>query len=255
MGELAGEAQFIDGLVKMVKTASWPYDLTIYVAVLLASYVSIYLEQLRTKDQENLLLQTQLLKVKLSALESQLNPHFLFNALNTISGLMRMKDTDRATHALAELSYMLRALLGKNSHIVTLKDEIIFVKKYVYFQTLRFEERLSSSIKLSSEAENVDIPFLLLHTLVENAVKHGAQEDGEVNNISISAHVDNKRLLIKMTNSMAKQKRDDGFGIGLLNSQERLSLLYKSDFSLSCDRQQNGSCLTQLNLPIEVDDV
>lgn len=254
-GEIAGREDFFDGIFRLVEINSWPYDLTIYVAVILSAYVSIYLDQIREKEKENLLLQNQLYRVKLDSLKSQLNPHFLFNALNTISGLMRMNANEKATLALAELSYMLRTVLERSNNTVLFREEITFIEKYIFFQTLRFEERLSASIKVSKEAENVSVPFLLVQTLVENAVKHGAQEDGKLNDISISAIVSDKRLHIILSNQMAEQHHANGFGIGLLNSQERLSLLYKDDFVLSCDKQEDGSYLTLIDLPIEVKDV
>lgn len=254
-GNLAEVDEFWPGLFKMIQHNSWPYDLTIYVAVLLAAYVSVYLEKLRIKDKENALLQSQLYKAQLDALKSQLNPHFLFNALNTISGLMRLGSSNNATLALSELSFMLRTMLERQDNTVSLQEEITFVEKYIYFQTLRFEDSLASSIEIEQQAKAIKLPFLLIHTLVENAIKHGAQEDGLQNFIAISASIKDHRLHITLRNKMSQSHQYESFGIGLLNCEQRLSLSYNDDFVLRCNEESNKEYLTSIIVPLELADV
>ncbi|MBT0587174.1 histidine kinase [Alteromonas sp. SM 2104] len=250
-GELVESTNFAEGLTRYFSQNYWAEDFTIYVCIMLGAYVSAYLQQIRIKEKENLMLQTQLYKVQLDALKSQLNPHFLFNALNTISGLMRMKSSDTATSAIAELSYMLRSILERQEDVVSVREEVQFIEKYIFFQTLRFEKRLVTEIKISEDAKNMKIPFLLLHTLVENAIKHGAQEEGNVNTIHLSATLLDKRLHIQLANTMATEQKHEGFGIGLLNCKKRLELLYHDDFELRSNQCANNQYLTVINLPAE----
>lgn len=248
-GKLVESTNFTEGLILLATRNTWAYDLSIYTAVMLSAHISIYLQKIRTKEKENDMLQVELYKSQLVALKSQLNPHFLFNALNTISGLMRMQANDKATLALSELSYMLRSVLEKKDNLVELREEIKFVEKYIFFQTLRFERFLSSSFSVQPESLEVQFPFLLLHTLVENAVKHGAQEEGCENTITLTVVTEHGRLKIEMYNNMATEHRYESFGIGLLNCQKRLALLYKDDFLLSCDKQSDKEYLTKVDIP------
>jgi LytS/YehU family sensor histidine kinase len=231
-GELANQESFTTGVIRVIETNSWPYDLTMYVAIVLSAYVNYFFSQSKLKETQNARLESELYKTQLTALRSQLNPHFLFNALNTISGLVRMNKRDKATNAIAELSYMLRSVLVEtDSHLVPLIDEITFIHRYLHFQKLRFNERLDVIVNIAEESESFKIPFLLIHTLVENAVTHGSQFS-TINHIELSTSVENNILCVDLLNSIETEQRDNGFGIGLLNCHKRLQLLYKERYLL-----------------------
>jgi LytS/YehU family sensor histidine kinase len=254
-GELANQQSYILGVMRVIETNSWPYDLTMYVAVVLSAYANYYFSQAKLKETQNTLLESELYKTQLSALRAQLNPHFLFNALNTISGLVRMQETEKATNAVAELSYMLRTVLVKNdNHLVPLIDEITFIRRYLHFQKLRFNERLDVNIEVQKEAESFEIPFLLVHTLVENAVTHGSQFSA-INYLKLSISLKKNILCIDLVNSIDTERRDNGFGIGLLNCHKRLQFLYKEHYLLESKVDEHNRYHTHIEIQADYCDV
>jgi LytS/YehU family sensor histidine kinase len=110
----------------------------------------------------------------MKALKQQLHPHFLFNALNAVSGLVRLGENTQAVEALARVSSLLRALIGSTGRPdVTLEEELAYCRTYLEIEKLRFDQRLSFSIEASPESLLAEVPTLLLQPMVENAIKHG----------------------------------------------------------------------------------
>ena len=250
LGEVRGETDYVSALLETIKQNAWIFDMTLYLLVTIASYALHYFNVMQEKEKQNLLLQSKLYKTQLESLRSQLNPHFLFNALNTISGLTRMNDAARATDAVAELSYMLRIVLSEQSNTtISLEDEMIFIKKYVKFQKLRFGDKLLVNIDVDDKCLDVKVPFLLIHTIVENAVKHGSQLSSNDNlvDIVISEHGDTINICVE--NDICKSKMDDGFGIGLINCQQRLESYYKDDYKFESKELSAGRYLINITIP------
>ncbi|WP_395340061.1 sensor histidine kinase [Ningiella sp. W23] len=229
-------------------------DIIIYACVFVgARGIGIYHrrvhEKYEVKRLQNLLIQEQL-----KALRSQLNPHFLFNTLNTIASLVRLKREKQAVFALSELSTMLRKILeNKNHQEIRLQDEISFINSYLAIQKLRFTDKLDTHIQVQSDCLDLHIPNMLLQPLVENAVQHGSQLESNQNPLSVEISRVDGNLNFVMINKVANNDRHEGFGIGLSNTRKRLSKLY-DHFKLELTPLNGGLFETVLVIPIGAED-
>ena len=231
-------------------TSSSQLDVFIYGGVLsialgLRFYHRAIEERLEIKRLNYALTQEQL-----KTLRSQLNPHFLFNALNTIASLVRLKREKDAVTALSELSLMLRKILeNKNNDDVKVKDEVAFINSYLAIQKMRFAEKLDTNISVQSDCLDVEIPNMLLHPLVENAVQHGSQLESNKNMLNLEISRSDDELMVKMTNKVAHNDKHAGFGIGLSNTRARLARLY-NHFQLELHPINDDLFETLLAIPI-----
>ncbi|MFQ3236293.1 MAG: two-component system LytT family sensor kinase [Paraglaciecola sp.] len=226
-------------------------DFVMYLAVAsLGLNVSFY-NKARDQVNNNQKLANQLLDVELQSLKSQLSPHFLFNTLNTISGLIRLDEKNKAVKALSDLSQMFRKVLeNQKTQLTTLRNEMKFVNSYLAIQKMRFETKLRVQMEISQESLDIEVPFMLLHTLVENAVQHGSQMESDHNLIKLWVTTDGKRLYINLINKVTQQEHHHGFGIGFDNCQKRLSRLYQENYTLVCKETDDGHYKTELTIPI-----
>jgi two-component system, LytTR family, sensor kinase len=176
---------------------------------------------------------------QLDMLRYQLNPHFLFNALNSIRASID-EDSQRAKRMVTEFSEFLRySLLNDNSALVDLRQEIEAIKNYLAIEKIRFEDKLDVTFELEPAAEECRLPGFLIHPLVENAVKHGMTNNSGPLKICIAARIRDGRLVVEIANTGRLDTKTNGAGtqIGLRNVRERLAKLYpdKSSFSLRQD--------------------
>jgi signal transduction histidine kinase len=172
-------------------------------------------------------LQLALRDAQLLALEAQINPHFLFNSLNSIRALVEI-DPSRAQDMLTRLSNVLRNSLRRgNEHTVALQSEVESVSDYLALETVRFADRLHSTVTIDERAAECGVPPMMLQTLVENAVKHGVGQTKGRADLTVRATVDHHKLLIAVENTgklLGSPER--GMQLGLKNTRERLKLLY-----------------------------
>jgi LytS/YehU family sensor histidine kinase len=178
-------------------------------------------------------------KAQLEVLRYQLNPHFLFNALNSIRASVD-EDKNRAKQMITSLSEFLRhSLLSAENKEIPLHEELEAVKNYLAIEKIRFEEKLEIEYDIEKEAEDFKIPSLLLNPLVENAIKHGLQTSVNPLKLIISAKLNEKNLLVQVANSgkVDNLHNSNGTKIGLKNVRERLEKLYgeKGSFELKQD--------------------
>lgn len=173
---------------------------------------------------------------ELRALRAQLNPHFLFNALNTVRALID-EDPTRAQEAVTRLSTLLRYTLAASENArVPLERELEVVGDYLALESLRFEDRLRTTLDVPPECQGVQVPVMVLQTLVENAVKHGIARriDGGV--ITVTARKTEGSLILCVTNpSPRTAAKSDGTNVGVGNTTERLRLLYGDAACFSLD--------------------
>lgn len=225
-------------------------DFLIYGAVLAAALGARFYHRLVEERLALKQLQSALSQEQLKTLRSQLNPHFLFNALNTVASLVRLKREKEAVCALSELSHMLRKILeNKNNSDIKVKDEIAFINSYLAIQKMRFAEKLDARISVDKDCLEVDIPNMLLHPLVENAVQHGSQLESNRNLLNLEIKRTQTELNVKLTNKVALDDKHDGFGIGLSNTRARLNRLY-NDFRLELNPLNDDLFETLLAIPI-----
>lgn len=229
--------------------------LSLYFIVLLwiaVYYVFIYYTSLQKKEIDNLKLLNSLQQAHLTNLKNQLNPHFLFNALNNIRSLIR-EDAEKSRTMITSLTDILRySLNSRNEQKVMLKNEIEFIHEYLRIEHLHMEDRLNYSLEVSEEAETALIPPMAVQLLVENSIKHGISKSEMPGTLSINVHIENEVLIIRVKNSgeLVAKKTDDNTGVGLSNLTERIKLLYenKAKFEL---QQVNGFVSAILKLPLE----
>lgn len=196
-------------------------------------------------------------EAQLQALRYQLQPHFLFNTLNTISSLVVMKRPELATEMIAKLAGLLRNTLHlPESHAVTLREELNVIEEYLSIEQIRFGPRLAVSLDVDSEAYEAQVPRFILQPLVENAIRHGIARRPNGGGIAIRASASKGRLRIEVENdhTTAEQQSDDkGHGLGLANTRTRLEKLYGEQCRLTVSTPQNDRFLISISIPLNTD--
>jgi two-component system, LytTR family, sensor kinase len=185
--------------------------------------------------------ETDLKTAELANLKNQLNPHFLFNAINSIKALT-LSDPHLARNALTELSQLLRTSLTMgNEQLVTLETEISFVKDYLFLEKIRYESRLNYSFDIDKNTLNIKIPPMSLQLLVENAIKHGigrSKAGGEI--IIKSVFVDNNyELTVKNSGKLEPSPSLNNTGVGIKNLQKRLHFNFQENASFTVKESNN----------------
>jgi two-component system sensor histidine kinase AlgZ len=188
-------------------------------------------------------------QAELRLLKSQLNPHFLFNALNTVRSLIA-DDPSRAQHAVTHLANTLRYTLGAGQNeLVALARELEIVADFLELEKMRFEERLTIEREVAADAGGAQIPVMLLQTVVENAIKHGIAELPAGGVLRIFAALQDGVLVLNVENprppASARPVRE---GTGLRNAEERLRLLFDSSATLELDLSQPTLATTRIRI-------
>ena len=237
--------------------ASWfvgtlPFGCAVYLGMVGVEHAIRYFTEARAREIQLARLAEQLTTARLSALKAQLNPHFLFNALNTITVLMREGDTAGATRVMEQLSDVLRLTLSRNNeNEVTLEDEIELVRQYLEVERARFSDRLRPELDVASDTLFAAVPSFALQHLVENAVRHGIARRSDAGRITIAARRDGEMLEITVTDDgpgIAAGAADAG-GHGLANTRERLRTLYGDRASLEVGPGPGGGTIARLRIP------
>ncbi len=200
----------------------------------------------RQQEQLNLALGN----AELRALEAQINPHFLFNCLNSIRGMIA-EDPPQAQDMVTRLANILRYSLQRNrNHTVPLETELDAVSDYLALESIRFEDRLRIHLELPQQVRKIEIPAMLLQTLVENAIKHGVEQVSESGVLSIRAALEGDLLRIEVENSGTLQTPPPhSTQIGLNNARERLRILYAERASLNLLASGPGRVTATLLIP------
>lgn len=232
-----------------------PFSALFYGLILGIGSALDYYWQFRERQLRASQLEAQLAQAELQMLKMQLHPHFLFNTLNGITGLVRDNDNAAAVQMLVGLSDLLRQTLdnaGKQE--VRLSEELQWLELYLKLQQIRFSDRLQVSIKAAPETLDALVPNLITQPLVENAIRHGLAPRAQPGSVSLSAQRVNTRLELSVC--------DDGVGlpegwqlqsskgVGLLNTEARLQQLYGADFVLEVRNRDHGGVEALLAIPL-----
>jgi hypothetical protein len=218
----------------------------IMILIMAISYYSRYMQQ-----------QKELSAAKLNALRMQLQPHFLFNTLNSITSLIDI-DSKKAQKMLAQLGFLMRELLEHDKKLfISLESEMEYVKTYLEIEHIRFQDRLKLQFDIENETLQAKIPALLLQPIVENAIKHGIDRIAEGGDITISTaktNIDGQaQLSIFVSNDLPKLNglsKSEGYGIGVENVSNRLKQLYGNDYTYTHSSDKE-IFTTKITLPFQ----
>lgn len=226
-------------------------SMVLYVTVLAIGYGLRAREGLVREQARRARLNEQLMQAQLDVLRHQIEPHFLFNTLNAVTGLIREQRSDAAVGMLTRLGELLRrGLADAGRNVVTLGEELAFLDKYLAIQQVRFEERLLVAIEVPADLLPARVPGLLLQPLVENAFKHGLAHRPQGGRIVLSAAAAQGALSITIYNDGPPLPAALPEGrIGLANVRQRLASMYGGDFSLAL-RNRGEGVEARITLPL-----
>src|SRR5688572_27456466 len=229
-------------------------DLLVVVLLLVAGNALGAHHRARRLERREARLEVELARAQLEALRLEIHPHFLFNTLNSIAALIRVKDNSRALEMLLGLSELMRATVdGPRDHLVPLSTEIDFVRRYVDLQRARFADRLEIRWDMDDASLAVPVPTLLLQPLVENAIRHGAAPQPGRCEMTIAARLSGASLHLRVSDAGAglppgfDATRDAG--TGLRNTASRLKQLYGDRASLKIRRGDGGGTVVDVIVP------
>jgi two-component system LytT family sensor kinase len=228
-------------------------SLILYAFTLAISFVVDSRARLARQQTETARLNEELSNAQLNALRQQIAPHFIFNALNTVVGLVREGRGDAAVNMIVALSDFLRRVAKDfNDPQVRLSQEVEFLEKYLEIQKARFAERLTLSLQVPGDLLGAWVPSLVLQPLVENAIKHGIEKRVQGGAVRIAASSSGGKLSLSVYNDgppLEDPVKPSG-GIGLSNLRTRLKLLYGDDFELSLRNHNATGVQVSLSLPL-----
>jgi len=223
-----------------------------------ALYYSINFFILLEEQSDRLLrLENTASNAQLAMLRYQLNPHFLFNTLNSISTLVLLKQTDRANAMLSRLSSFLRyTLVNESIGMVTLAQEIETLKLYLEIEKMRFEERLRPHFHVDANVMRAHLPSLLLQPLIENAIKYAVTPQEEGADISLEARLQADRVLITVSDTgpgASGTSRSLSTGVGLANIRDRLAQAYGDNHRFETQSDMTGGFRVFIDIPYQIE--
>jgi len=234
--------------------SNWAVLIAIYLGTVMCVAIALKVLnntriEMKLEEQQRLLLQA-----RMDALQSQINPHFLFNTLNSVSSLVRF-DPDTARVMIVKLSNILRRLLGRGDNFVHLREEFAFIDDYLDIEVVRFGRDKLKVVK-EQEADSLEaiVPSMILQPLVENSIKHGLSPKVDGGSIYLRSRIVDGRLVIEVEDDgvgMGSGSSDAGStGIGLANVQERLHVLYGDTASMEMESKGGTGTTVRLVLPM-----
>lgn len=221
-------------LTFFMKLTNVPYFTTIFMIwmfIVTAVKLFHYINQVKLNQVQ---LESNLRESQLNTLKGQINPHFMFNSLNNIRGLI-LEDTTRARDMITRLSEMLRYSLSKNDvNTIQIKEELQTVDNYIEISKIQFEDRLHFTMSADTNTLNIAVPPMVIQMLIENAVKHGISNLKNGGEVNLAIYRTDAQLFIIVTNSGTLSMGEGNTKLGLENIKKRLALLFgnKAHFSL-----------------------
>jgi two-component sensor histidine kinase len=228
------------------------YNLMLIAIWMLIYIVYHYVERNRNDELDRLKLETTVKELELKTIKSHINPHFIFNSLNSIRALVD-ENPKRARRAITELSNILRSSMqAEKSETVTLERELDIVKDYLALEQMRFEERLKIEFEIDEDTLQHPVPPMMLQTLVENAIKHGISKQikGGVVRIVASFKNNDIELQVQNTGQLSPASNDEGFGIK--STQDRLNLMYQGKAVFDIRNLGTAMVESKVSIPVTV---
>jgi two-component system, LytTR family, sensor kinase len=231
---------------------TFPFGVAVYLCMVGIEHAIRYFAEARDRELQLARLSEQLSSARFAALQAQVNPHFLFNTLNTIAVLVRDDDKAGAVRIVEQLGDVLRRTLSRHqTNEVTLAEELDLVRQYLAIEQARFSDRLRPVFDIEDGVQSAAVPSFALQHLVENAVRHGVAKRSDASLVRVRARRDGDMLELSVA--------DDGLGIdraaaelkghGIENTRERLRALYGDRASLVIARDAAGGTVATLRVP------
>jgi len=230
------------------------FTVLLYAFVLTIDYALESRQRMARQQTEAARLSEQLHKAQLEALRRQIEPHFMYNSLNAISGLVRDNRNGAAVEMIVALSEFLRgAAVDSNQAQVALEQEVQYLQQYLEIEKARFAERLLVTLAIPSELLCAQVPILILQPLVENAIKHGISRRARGGAIQISASCSSGILRLSVANDgppLSREWETQGTGIGISNLRTRLQIMYGGASELHLHNRDTGGVQALVCLPL-----
>ena len=250
IGRWQSEASFAEAFQPLlVKT--WHFNLLIYWVIVAVSFAFGYYGKFRERELRAAELEKSLAQAKLQALQMQLNPHFLFNSLHSISALMH-QDVEAADRMIVRLSDLLRAALeNSDAQEVTLRAELKFLQSYLEIEKIRFGPRLTVHMEIPADVLTACVPNLILQPLLENAIRHGIEPHAKPGIIELNARRANGELMLDVSDNGGGVRDASALieGIGLANTRARLRTLYGDAHRFELGNRPEGGLRVRLTIP------
>lgn len=240
------------GLYKVHITSRIHANVLAYWTVLGVYQAITGFRKLRSRDAEAAAMQIELAQAHLRALKMQLNPHFLFNTLNSITALIRKSENPKAVKMTVKLSAFLRlALENRGMYEVGLREEMDFAQRYLDIEQVRFGENLKVEVNLEPGTEDLFVPNMLLQPIVENAIHHGVAQRGEAGLISVTSCLDGDRLILSVRDNGPGpgNSKGKGTGVGISTTRKRLERLYGDAYEIELRPAADGGAEVIVVLP------
>ena len=257
--------ELLIGLRKSIEFTDWlgwvlvtlPFGSVVYLSITAMAHSIWYFGESNDREVQLAKLGEQLSTAKFAALQAQVNPHFLFNTLNTIAVLVRDDNRAGAVHIVEQLSEMLRHTLGRHrANEVRLDDELDLARQYLEIERARFPDRLRPVFDVDQALLAAAVPSFAVQHLIENAVRHGVARSTQAGEVRIAARREGDALVISVSDdgpgidpSASSAASPGGSGHGLANTRERLLALYGSRASLTVMRRDAGGTVSTLRIP------
>ena len=253
IGTWQSEASFAEAFQPLlVKT--WHFNLLIYWVIVTVSFAFDYYGKFRERELRTAELEKSLAQAKLQALQMQLNPHFLFNSLHSISSLMH-QDVEAADRMIVRLSDLLRAALDNSDmQEVTLDKELEFLKRYLEIEQIRFGKRLTVQMDIAPDTLDAQVPNLILQPLVENAIRHGIEPHAKPGRIELRSKRDGNVLTLEVCDNGAGMPPNQAVveNVGLSNTRARLEALHADAHKLELLTAPGSGVLVRMTIPFRL---
>ncbi len=252
-------SRFLPRATFSLESPTWWVEALIYATsiVVIGTELKIFNSvriQIKLEEQERLLLHA-----RMEALQNQINPHFLFNTLNSVSSLVRF-DPDTARELIIKLATILRRLLSSTDAFVPLREEMEFIDNYLDIEVVRFgQDKLHVVKELDPASLDVMIPAMLLQPLVENSIKHGLSSKIDGGSIYLRSRISDSKVIVEVEDDgigmgaaqlLERPTGLGGTGIGMANVAERLKVLYGDTARMTIDSREGKGTLVRLRMPI-----
>ncbi|MEW6736230.1 MAG: sensor histidine kinase [Acidobacteriota bacterium] len=252
-----GEVAFMAGRVRTAFNGAFQWNILIYWLLIGGWLAYDYYRESRDRELKASQLEKLLVEAQLHALQAQLQPHFLFNALNTISAFVEI-DPRGARRMIEHLGDLLRfSLAHSEQQETTLAEELTALDHYLAIQRVRFEDQIRVEINVERETLAAIVPNLILQPLVENAIRHGVERQTLPGSVTISAWRENGNLCLRVDDCgpglLPEWQMSEHAGIGLLNTKRRLEHLYPSVHVFTLTNAPQGGTMVEITIPFRED--